>query len=418
MWKVIMKTLRETAKNIGYLGSLLSTLQLAESMKINSPLSVRQLIERGSYSMDSAIRDKWAESGWETGTLGNPTTETLSLSGEKESIRYNDFERGSLYWTAKYGAHIVLDPIRTKLKNLIAAGHKPAPIDDTVKATDGEGLVNNFDSMYTKYPDSEKEPPLNIAHWAAIYWSSIGAFFLSTYILDKWRNELAGENGALGYPITDMIEHSRTFKTPAEHSEFTDISHYQRFQHGTISMFTGWSAWPSLPVKLYVKYGDDPYKIDPFPQEYYDGPKGSTGSGTTPSQPGKWSLRLEIAPIQLYPNILWISSAKWTITPTWDNSLGRTLDGTTVTFTDIPSPPLDQPYNQSVNVALSFKYIAKGEIDGIKFDDEAQGAVAYPDPAPVKWTGKDLKAGWLAFYNIIYPDKVMVVAQLLGSQPN
>ncbi len=415
-----MKTLRETAKNIGYLGSPISTLQLAESMKINSPLSVRQLIERGSYSMDSAIRDKWAESGWETGALGNPTTETLSLSGEKESIRYNDFEKGSIYWTAKYGAHIVLDPIGAKLKNLIAAGYKLVPIDDTMKATDGNGLFNNFNSSYTEYPDSEVNPPLNIAHWAAIYWSYNGAFFLASEILNRWKFELMGENGTLGYPITDITEYKHTFKTPNQPygSHFIHISHYTRFQHGIISIYTDWSAWPNLPLKLYVKYGDDPYKIDPFPQEYYDGPKGTTGSETTPNQPEKWSLRLEIAPIQLYPNILWISSAKWTITPTWDNSLNRTLDGTTVTFADIPNPPVDQPYNQSVNVALSFKYIAKGEIDGILFNAEAQGAVAYPDPAPVKWTGKDLKAGWLASYNILYPDKVMVVAQLLGIQPN
>ena len=292
-----MKTLQEAAAIMGYSQTPLSTVGLASLLKLSYPISVREVITLGSYPMDSAIREKWAESGCEKGVLGYPTTETLSLCDGNGPIRYNDFEHGSIYWTAKYGAHIVLDPVRAKLKQL-PIGFKLAPIDDTTKAADGQGLFNNFNDDYWETPNSEVSPPTEIAYWVAIYWSPYGAYYLSSVILNKWKTELNGENGPMGYPITDMTSYELLFKVPNDpHGGVdTDMAYYVRFQHGAISWCTDWSTcdWSQISAncqrKIYVRYGDN---VDPLPPEYYLGPFGTQPVPVPPDQ-SSWSLRLLI----------------------------------------------------------------------------------------------------------------------------
>jgi hypothetical protein len=68
--------------------------------------------EIGAYEVHGTIRDKWAELGWESGILGYPVsdeTETPDAIG-----RYNVFEHGSIYWTPATGAHEVHGAIRDK----------------------------------------------------------------------------------------------------------------------------------------------------------------------------------------------------------------------------------------------------------------------------------------------------------------
>ena len=66
----------------------------------------------GSAEVHGAIRARWQRLGWERSALGYPT------SGERGTPdrvgRFNDFQRGSIYWTPRTGAHEVRGSIRSR----------------------------------------------------------------------------------------------------------------------------------------------------------------------------------------------------------------------------------------------------------------------------------------------------------------
>jgi uncharacterized protein with LGFP repeats len=66
--------------------------------------------QTGAFEVHGAIRDKWAELGWEQG-LGYPVTDETSTPDGRG--RYNHFDKGaSIYWTPETGAHAVYGAIR------------------------------------------------------------------------------------------------------------------------------------------------------------------------------------------------------------------------------------------------------------------------------------------------------------------
>jgi uncharacterized protein with LGFP repeats len=58
----------------------------------------------GAHEVRGAIRDRWAATGWERGSLGYPTSNEYDVSGGKRS----DFQRGSIVWDARTGATTVI----------------------------------------------------------------------------------------------------------------------------------------------------------------------------------------------------------------------------------------------------------------------------------------------------------------------
>jgi hypothetical protein len=50
----------------------------------------------GAHEVHGTIRDKYKELGWETGTLGYPTSDEYAVNGGRRS----DFEHGSILWDA------------------------------------------------------------------------------------------------------------------------------------------------------------------------------------------------------------------------------------------------------------------------------------------------------------------------------
>ena len=64
----------------------------------------------GAHPVGGAIRDKWAQTGWEGGTLGYPTSDE-TVVGHNGEGRMNRFERGVIYWSPSTGAHSVLGDI-------------------------------------------------------------------------------------------------------------------------------------------------------------------------------------------------------------------------------------------------------------------------------------------------------------------
>ncbi|WP_448625471.1 PQQ-dependent sugar dehydrogenase [Geodermatophilus sp. URMC 64] len=70
----------------------------------------------GARSVHGAIYQEWGALRWESGILGFPTTsETRTPDGLG---RFNHFEGGSVYWTARTGAHEVHGAIRTRWSQL------------------------------------------------------------------------------------------------------------------------------------------------------------------------------------------------------------------------------------------------------------------------------------------------------------
>ncbi|MFC9766741.1 LGFP repeat-containing protein [Rhodococcus jostii] len=64
--------------------------------------------ETDAHSIGGLIRDKWAEKGWERGPLGYPKTDETGASGGA----FNHFQGGSVYWSPATGAHSIWGAIR------------------------------------------------------------------------------------------------------------------------------------------------------------------------------------------------------------------------------------------------------------------------------------------------------------------
>jgi uncharacterized protein with LGFP repeats len=68
--------------------------------------------QTGAHEVHGLIRDKWAKLGGERSFLGYPTTdETGCPDGHG---RFNHFEHGSIYWTPELGAHEIHGAIRDR----------------------------------------------------------------------------------------------------------------------------------------------------------------------------------------------------------------------------------------------------------------------------------------------------------------
>jgi uncharacterized protein with LGFP repeats len=66
----------------------------------------------GAREVHGAIRDKWASLGWERSFLGYPLTDE---TGTPDGVgRYNHFQGGSIYWTSNTAAYEVHGAIRDK----------------------------------------------------------------------------------------------------------------------------------------------------------------------------------------------------------------------------------------------------------------------------------------------------------------
>jgi uncharacterized protein with LGFP repeats len=53
----------------------------------------------GTWCVQGAIKNKWAELGWENGTLGYPTSDEYDVAGGRRS----NFQGGTLTWNASTG---------------------------------------------------------------------------------------------------------------------------------------------------------------------------------------------------------------------------------------------------------------------------------------------------------------------------
>jgi hypothetical protein len=99
----------------------------------------------GAHEVHGAIRGKWSAMGWERSLLGYPCTDELTGKDTRQEGRYNHFQRGSIYWHPSTGAREVHGAIRAKYLELGAeASFLGYPRTDETATPDGIGRFNHF----------------------------------------------------------------------------------------------------------------------------------------------------------------------------------------------------------------------------------------------------------------------------------
>lgn len=134
----------------------------------------------GTFIVQGAILNKYAELGWEGGVLGAPTTsEFIGANG----ARVTNFENGQILWSPQTGAHAVYGAIaREYAAQGFEGGILGMPISEEFRGSTG-ARVQNFQG-------------------GTIIWRpETGAHAVYGAILGKYR-VLNFENGPLGAPIT------------------------------------------------------------------------------------------------------------------------------------------------------------------------------------------------------------------------
>src|SRR5699024_7643095 len=138
----------------------------------------------GSKLVYGSIFNKWGETDYEKGPLGYPITDELTASDGKG--RYNEFEFGTVYWSAKTGAHEVHGLIRSAFENAGGLEKVGYPLTGERDVPNKTGKYNHFEN-------------------GSIYWKKgqKKAFFVPKWVVNVWAN-LGWENSVLGYPINDV----------------------------------------------------------------------------------------------------------------------------------------------------------------------------------------------------------------------
>ncbi|NYJ06585.1 hypothetical protein [Petropleomorpha daqingensis] len=135
----------------------------------------------GAHEVYGAIKARYDVVGGPGSYLGFPTTgETGTADGVG---RFNDFERGSIYYTLGTGAHVVWGAIWGKWRALGAERFLGYPVTDELGTGDGVGKRSEF-------------------QLGSVYWTqATGANAVYGSIRAKWL--ALGAERFLGYPVTD-----------------------------------------------------------------------------------------------------------------------------------------------------------------------------------------------------------------------
>ena len=132
-------------------------------------------------SIRGAIRQKWYDNGYESGALQYPTTRELAA---RKPGRFNNFEGGTIYWSAGTGAHVVWGAIRTKWESVDRE-------NGILGFPKGEEYVTKDNGRGQQFEGG----------W--IYWHpSTGAMVVRNATGGYW-SRANWENGVYGYPTED-----------------------------------------------------------------------------------------------------------------------------------------------------------------------------------------------------------------------
>jgi uncharacterized protein with LGFP repeats len=105
--------------------------------------SVYATAETGARALPLAFRDAWSLTGWERGPLGYPTTDVAATPDGLG--RYQHFQGGSVYWSRATGAHAVRGAVRDAwARSGWEAGSLGFPLTDVTVTPDGVGQYAHF----------------------------------------------------------------------------------------------------------------------------------------------------------------------------------------------------------------------------------------------------------------------------------
>jgi peptidoglycan/xylan/chitin deacetylase (PgdA/CDA1 family) len=137
----------------------------------------------GAHEVHGAIRGHYLALGGPAGFLGFPLTDETTTPSAPG--RYNNFARGTIYWSPATGAHEVHGAIHGHYLALGGpAGFLGFPLTDETTTPGAPGRYNNFAG-------------------GTIYWSpASGAHEVHGSIQGRYL-ELGGSSGVLGFPLTD-----------------------------------------------------------------------------------------------------------------------------------------------------------------------------------------------------------------------
>lgn len=79
--------------------------------------------QTGAFEVHGAIRDKWAELGWERSYLGYPTSDehdgnTTPVYGVSIPGRVSEFQNGTIEWSSEFGVRAVPQVVSVNLPNI------------------------------------------------------------------------------------------------------------------------------------------------------------------------------------------------------------------------------------------------------------------------------------------------------------
>ncbi|NEK96066.1 hypothetical protein GCU67_18125, partial [Modestobacter muralis] len=132
-----------------------------------------------------AVKEKWGTTGWEGGRLGWPVGDQTTVRGG--AAQFVEFQRGSVYWSATTGAHVVEGAVRDRwATDGWENGPLGLPLSDVGRTPDGAAQFAHFEggSVY--------------AH------ATLGARVLPTVVREAW-GAAGWESGPLGYPVADAV---------------------------------------------------------------------------------------------------------------------------------------------------------------------------------------------------------------------
>lgn len=139
----------------------------------------------GAHAVGGAILADWGKAGYERGPLKYPTGDEIDTPNKKGRVQA--FQIGGYYWTPSNGAHSVQGKIMDKYATLdFEGGWLGFPKTNEIGLRDG-GRFNAFDG-------------------GNIYWTPAkGAFAIPLGpIYDAW-GKAGFENGKFGYPVSDQM---------------------------------------------------------------------------------------------------------------------------------------------------------------------------------------------------------------------
>ncbi|UKA76952.1 polysaccharide deacetylase family protein [Arthrobacter sp. FW306-07-I] len=164
----------------------------------------------GAHEVHGAIRARYLALGGPAGFFGFPLADETATAGVPG--RYNDFARGTVYWSPGTGAHEVHGAIRGEYLAFGGpGGYLGFPLTDETATPGGSGQYNDFER-------------------GTVYWSpGTGAHEVHGAIRGEYL-AFGGPGGYLGFPLTDETA------TPGGSGQYND------FERGTVYWSPGTGA--------------------------------------------------------------------------------------------------------------------------------------------------------------------------------